>query len=70
MDIGTERYMNSREAGLFLGGVAQGTVNRWAREGYLPAHPMGEGKKRLWRFLASDLASWMGKRRQGGQTAA
>ncbi len=62
--------MNSREAGAFLGGVAQGTVNRWAREGYLPAHPIGEGKKRLWRFLASDLTAWMVGRRQGGQTAA
>ena len=60
------RFLNAREAGEFLGGVAHGTVNRWAREGYLPAHPIGEGKRRLWRFLESDLSGWMSERRRPG----
>ena len=27
------------------------TLIRWARLGYVPAHPLGEGKRRLWRFI-------------------
>ena len=32
---------------------------------YLPALPIGEGKRRLWRFLESDLENWMLSRRTG-----
>jgi excisionase family DNA binding protein len=35
------------------------TVTRWARMGYLPAHPLGEGKRKFWRFLESELSSWL-----------
>jgi excisionase family DNA binding protein len=35
------------------------TVTRWARQGYLPAHPLGEGKRRFWRFLEHELAAWL-----------
>jgi len=38
---------------------------RWARQGYLPAYPLGEGKRRLWRFLEEDLRDWMMQRRTG-----
>ena len=24
------------------------TITRWARQGYLPAHPLGEGKRKFW----------------------
>ena len=27
------------------------TITRWARMGYLPAHPIGQGKKKYWRFF-------------------
>jgi predicted site-specific integrase-resolvase len=54
----------------YLGGLNSRTLTRWAREGYLPAIPIGEGKRRLWRFLESDLEEWMLARRQGGQNAA
>lgn len=50
---------------MFLGGLNSRTVTRWAREGYLPAYPIGEGKRRLWRFLQSDLEQWMLARRTG-----
>lgn len=35
------------------------TLTRWARLGYVPAHPMGEGKKKLWRFLEHELLAWL-----------
>lgn len=35
------------------------TLVKWAREGYVPAHPLGEGKRRLWRFFADELLQWV-----------
>jgi predicted site-specific integrase-resolvase len=35
------------------------TLVRWARLGYVPAHPMGEGKRKLWRFLEHELLEWV-----------
>lgn len=57
------RFLTPIEASEFLGGINSRTVTRWAREGYLPAFPVGEGKRRLWRFLESDLEAWMFSRR-------
>jgi excisionase family DNA binding protein len=38
------------------------TITRWARQGYLPAHPLGEGKRKFWRFLESELSAWLAAR--------
>ena len=38
------------------------TLVRWARCGYVPAHPLGEGKRRLWRFFESELLEWVENR--------
>jgi hypothetical protein len=35
------------------------TLIRWARVGYAPAHPMGEGHRRMWRFFEDELLSWI-----------
>src|SRR6202012_5461456 len=35
------------------------TLIRWARLGYVPAHPLGEGKRKLWRFLEHELLEWV-----------
>lgn len=35
------------------------TLVRWARIGYVPAHPLGEGKRKLWRFLEHELLDWV-----------
>lgn len=35
------------------------TVTRWARQGYLPAHPLGEGKRKFWRFFECELSAWL-----------
>lgn len=62
-----ERFIDAEEASRFLGGLNSRTVVRWAREGYLPAYPIGEGKRRLWRFLEADLEAWMLARRSDGK---
>lgn len=56
-------FLNAEQAAQFLGGLHIRTVTRWAREGYLPAYPIGEGKRRIWRYLRHDLAEWMLGRR-------
>ena len=58
-------FLDAEQAAVFLGGLNSRTVTRWAREGYLPAYPIGEGKRRLWRFLERDLEQWMLARRTG-----
>jgi len=60
-----DRFLTPEEAAAYLGGLNSRTVTRWAREGYLPAYPLGEGKRRLWRFLECDLDDWMRARRTG-----
>jgi len=35
------------------------TLVKWAREGYIPSHPLGEGKRRLWRFFEDELLRWV-----------
>lgn len=62
---GTRRFLTPDQAAEYLGGLNSRTVTRWAREGYLPSYPIGEGKRRLWRFLQNDLESWMLSRRTG-----
>jgi hypothetical protein len=61
----TPRFLDAEQAAAFLGGLNSRTVTRFAREGYLPAYPIGEGKRRLWRFLEADLERWMLSRRTG-----
>jgi hypothetical protein len=31
------------------------TITRWARKSYIPAHPLGEGKRKFWRFFEHEL---------------
>jgi excisionase family DNA binding protein len=61
----TLKFLDPEQAADFLGGLNSRTVTRWAREGYLPSYPIGEGKRRLWRFLESDLTQWMLSRKTG-----
>ncbi len=35
------------------------TLIRWARFGYVPAHPLGEGKRKFWRFFEDELLEWL-----------
>ena len=54
----TEKPMTPTEAADFLGFDVK-TIARWARQSYLPAHPVGEGKKKYWRFFESELREWL-----------
>jgi excisionase family DNA binding protein len=65
LSAAADRFLTPEEAAAYLGGLNSRTVTRWAREGYLPAYPLGEGKRRLWRFLECDLDEWMRARRTG-----
>ena len=53
-----EPYVDAQEAARFIG-VNPKTVTRLARAGMVPAHPIGNGQRRRWRFLKSELDIWM-----------
>lgn len=56
-----EPYVGPEEAAGFLE-LNRLKVIRMARSGILPAHPLGTGKRRQWRFKISELDRHM----QGG----
>jgi excisionase family DNA binding protein len=53
-----EYYVDAGEAARFLG-INRRTVLQMARDSLLPAHPLGDGRRKLWRFLLSELDEWM-----------
>ena len=54
----TLRILDAAEAAALIR-MDSRTLIRWARLGHVPAHPMGEGKKKLWRFLEHELLNWL-----------
>ena len=66
--VSFEPYVDSAAAGQFLG-LHPVTVMRLAREGRLPGHPVRNAKRRQWRFLLSELSSWLA-RQTGENTTA
>lgn len=50
--------LNAEEAAQILQ-MDRRTLIAWARLGYVPAHPLGEGKRKLWRFLEHELLDWV-----------
>ena len=56
-----EPYVSAEEAAEFLK-TGRLKIIRMARSGFLPAHPLGTGKRRQWRFKLSELDKHM----QGG----
>ena len=58
------RPMTPRKAAEYLG-LDEKTITRWARCGYLPAHPLGEGKRKFWRFLEPELEEWLAEKSNG-----
>jgi excisionase family DNA binding protein len=57
----TIRIMTPSDAAAYLGMDVK-TVTRWARQGYLPAHPIGEGKRKFWRFFEHELEAWVAEK--------
>lgn len=45
----SSRPMDPKEAAEYLK-LTERTIKDWARKGYIPGHPLGEGKRRIWRF--------------------
>jgi len=56
-----EAYVSPEEAAAFLK-INRLKIIRMARSGSVPAHPLGTGKRRQWRFKLSELDKHM----QGG----
>jgi hypothetical protein len=60
-DLGRKQLLNAEEAAQVLR-MDSRTLIRWARLGYVPAHPLGEGKRKLWRFVENELLRWVEER--------
>jgi hypothetical protein len=58
-----EPFVDAEEAGNFLH-LQRRRVLQLARQGKLPAYPIGDGRRRVWRFRLSELASAMLDSRQ------
>ena len=56
--VGLEPYVDSTVAGDFLL-LHPVTVTRLAREGHIPGHPVRRAKRKQWRFLLSELSTWL-----------
>lgn len=59
-----EPFVNALEASKFVQ-LHPATVQRLAREGTLPGHPVGNGQRRRWRFRLSELQDWLSARSYG-----
>ena len=57
----SKHFLNADEAAQVLR-MDSRTLVRWARLGQVPAHPLGEGKRRLWRFIETELICWLEER--------
>lgn len=53
-----ETYIGPMEAARFLS-ISPKTLTRLAREGLIPAHAIGDRVRHRWRFLRSELDTWM-----------
>jgi excisionase family DNA binding protein len=53
-----EPYVDAKEGATFLR-IHPKTLMRLAREGGVPAYSFSEGPRRHWRFLISELDTWM-----------
>jgi excisionase family DNA binding protein len=56
-----ERFVDSETAAKFLS-ISQKWILLMARQGELPAHPLGQGHRRIWRFRLSELTKAMEER--------
>lgn len=56
-----EPFVSAMEASQFVR-LHPATVQRLAREGTLPGHPVGGGQRRRWRFRLSELQEWLSAR--------
>ena len=69
MHMVPEPFVDAVQAGEFLR-LRPRRVLELARRGVLPAHPLGVGQRRVWRFRLSELASAVCSRSVDCQDAA
>src|SRR5215831_5624452 len=60
------RLLDPKEAAAYLK-LDEKTITRWARKAYIPAHPLGEGKRRFWRFYEHEVAAWLNRQSNGAE---
>lgn len=53
-----EPFVSAERAAEFLA-MSRKTILVLARKGYLPAHPVGQGPRKAWKFRLSELDCWM-----------
>lgn len=53
-----EQFVDGQRAADFLG-LPRKTLLNLARRGLVPAYPIGEGTRHIWRFRLSELSSWV-----------
>jgi hypothetical protein len=56
-----EPFVDADRAAEFLA-ITPRRVKELARQGLLPAHPLGNGRRHVWRFRLSELAHSMGNK--------
>ena len=59
LDKPIEPFVDAAKAAEFLS-IKPRRLLDLARAGKIPAHPLGDGKRRVWRFRFSELAHSMG----------
>jgi excisionase family DNA binding protein len=57
-ELGYELPLNSREAAAYVG-LHPKTVERMARMGEIPAHPVSGVRRKTWKFYPSELDAWL-----------
>jgi len=60
-----EPYIDASEAAAFIK-LNRKTLLRLARDGSIPAHPLTGRRRRIWRFLVSELDDWARSRVNSG----
>jgi hypothetical protein len=65
---GSKNVMTAADAAILLE-MDPRTLIRWSRSGYVPAHPLGEGRRRMWRFFRDELLAWVAAQSNLGRTA-
>lgn len=58
VSVPVEYFVDDIEIARMLG-IHHRTVQQMARDGIVPAYPLGEGKRKTWRFLRSEIHEWL-----------
>lgn len=53
-----EPFVDAQRAASFLA-MPRKTLLAKSRSGHLPAHPIGQGPRKIWRFRLSELSRWL-----------